>query len=150
MKTRIPPPLLLVIAGTVMWFIAKSEYAWSISIPHAWVPALVLLAVGVSFSVTALRQFRKAETTVNPMRPEEATALVDSGIFARSRNPMYVGLLIDLTAWGVWLQSLANILVLVVFVVLLNELQIKPEEAALKKLFGEAYNNYCRRVRRWL
>ena len=63
---------------------------------------------------------------------------------------MYVGLSLVLTGWAIWLQSFGNIAVLVVFVIVLTELQIKPEEAAMRTLFGDEYEDYCKRVGRWL
>jgi len=150
MNNKIPPPILLVLFGVAMWFVAKSEFAYPVSIPFALVIAIMLAAVGVLIAVLALRRFSAAETTVNPLKPDTATSLVQSGIFSKSRNPMYVGLVIDLVAWAVWLQSLGNIAMLLVFIIMLNEWQIKPEEAAMRKLFGHEYETYCRKVRRWL
>ena len=133
-----------------MWFVAHSDFAYSISIPFALPVALLFAVLGITIGVKAFRQFSSAETTINPLEPESATTLVHTGLFSKSRNPMYVGLLLDLVGWGIWLGSLANIALLVLFVVLITELQIKPEEAALRRLFGEAYVEYCRKVRRWI
>jgi protein-S-isoprenylcysteine O-methyltransferase Ste14 len=68
---------------------------------------------------------------VNPLSPEKAKSLVDSGIFSVSRNPMYVGLLLISAGWALWLGSLANIAVIALFVFVITNLQIKPEEDAL-------------------
>jgi protein-S-isoprenylcysteine O-methyltransferase Ste14 len=84
------------------------------------------------------------------LSPETATSLVDGGIFSVSRNPMYVGLLLVSIGWAVWLASLTNIAVIVLSVVVMTNLQIKPEEDALRKLFVEKYAEYCRNVRRWI
>lgn len=149
MQNKIPPPILLLVFGAAMWFVAHSEFAYTVTIPYALLPAIVLAAVGVLISARAIRQFRAAETTMNPLQPETASALVQNGIFGVTRNPMYLGLLLVLAGWCVWLQSLGNLGVLLVFVVALTELQIKSEEAALRKIFGADYEQYCRRVRRW-
>ena len=150
MKNKIPPPIWLLLFGVAMWFVAKSEFAYPVSIPFALFIAIGVAAIGVACSVTALRQFSAAETTVNPLQPDTATSLVQNGIFGKTRNPMYVGLFFVLLAWAIWLQDLANIAVLLVFIVVLTELQIKPEEAALRTLFGDEYDAYCKRVGRWL
>ena len=150
MKTKIPPPILLVLTGAVMWLVAHSPFAFSYLIPYSSATAVVLVVLGVLTDVLSILQFRSAETTVNPLKPEAATALVRTGIFKRSRNPMYVGLLLILTGWMVWLGSLSNVLVLLVFFLLITELQIKPEEVALRRLFGHEYDDYCRQVRRWV
>jgi len=150
MKHKIPPPVILLLSGIAAWFVAQSSYAYPVSIPYALVIAIVLAVIGLAIAVSAIQLFGSAETTVNPLKPSEASALVDTGIFARTRNPMYLGLLFVLTGWVVWLQSATNILVLIAFVLYITELQIKPEEAALQKIFGQEYSDYCKRVRRWI
>ena len=133
-----------------MWFVARSEFAFPLAIPFSALIAIACAGIGVLIAVLALRQFKTAETTIDPLTPEEASSLVRSGVFGHSRNPMYVGLILVLTGWCIWLGSLANVLVLVAFFVLITELQIKPEEAALRTLFGKEYEDYCSDVRRWL
>jgi protein-S-isoprenylcysteine O-methyltransferase Ste14 len=133
-----------------MWLVAHSRFSFPVAVPFRLPLALLLAAIGIAFAASAIRRFKKAETTVNPLQPDTATALVDTGIFARTRNPMYLGLLLVLLGWGVWLQSLANIIVLAAFVLFITEFQIKPEERALQKVFGEAYADYAARVRRWI
>ncbi len=149
MKNKIPPPVLLLLSGVAMWFVAHSEFAYAVSIPFLLIPAIVLAAIGAVISVRAVRQFKSVDTTINSLKPDTASSLVHTGIFSVSRNPMYVGLLFVLSGWAVWLGSLSNIAVLLAFMLFITELQIKPEEAALRKLFGEGYVAYCQRVRRW-
>ena len=150
MKNKVPPPILLLIFGAAMWFVAKSEFAYPISVPYALIIAIAVAVLGVSISASALRQFSAVETTISPLQPDAATTLVQQGVFGKTRNPMYVGLLLVITAWAIWLESLGNIGLLLVFVIVLTELQIKPEEAAMRKLFGDEYAVYCKNVRRWL
>ena len=150
MKNKVPPPIVLLLAAIGMWFLAHSEHAYPIAIPFALPIAVILAALGLVVSASAIRRFKAVHTTVNPLHPEAATSLVDSGVFARTRNPMYVGLFLILLAWGVWLQGLSNVVVLLAFVLWLTELQIRPEEAALRKVFAQAYVDYCKRVRRWI
>ncbi len=133
-----------------MWFIAHSEYAFTIAIPFALVIAILLAAGGIVVSASAIRRFKVADTTISPLQPDSATSLVHHGVFGKTRNPMYVGLFLVLLGWTVWLQSLSNVFVLFAFVLWLTEMQIKPEEAALKKVFGQGYVDYCKRVRRWI
>ena len=149
MKNKIPPPILLLITGAIMWLVAHSDFAYPVPVSYPLVLSLSLVVIGFLIAFLAMRQFGAVETTVNPLSPESATSLVSTGIFSRSRNPMYVGLLCISAGWTVWLGSLTNIAVIVLFVLVITELQIKPEESALNKLFGEAYEEYCKRVRRW-
>lgn len=150
MKNKIPPPIVFLLFAIAMWFVAQSAYAYPITIPFALIIAIGLAATGLLIAVTATRQFSSVQTTINPLKPDEATTLVDSGIFAKTRNPMYLGLFLFVLAWAVWLQSAANILLLLTFVVFITNLQIKPEEEALRKVFGQTYTDYCKRVRRWI
>ncbi|MDH5304294.1 MAG: phosphatidylethanolamine N-methyltransferase family protein, partial [Gammaproteobacteria bacterium] len=115
LQNKIPPPIVLLLFGSAMWFLAHSEYAGPIVIPYALVVAIVLAVVGALIAGSAIRQFRAAETTVNPLKPETASALVQSGIFGKTRNPMYVGLLLILSGWAVWLESLSCLGLLLLF-----------------------------------
>ena len=150
MKNKIPPPVWLLAFGGVMWLVASSDYGYRIEIPYALLFALAIGIAGIYCSASGMREFNRASTTVNPLKPEEASTLVTTGIFQRTRNPMYVGLLLILTGWAVWLSGLGNLPLLLVFVLVINELQIKPEEQALQALFGKEYAAYCQRVRRWI
>jgi protein-S-isoprenylcysteine O-methyltransferase Ste14 len=152
MKNKIPPPVLMLFTGTIMWFVARSEFATAVEIPPtiAIAGALLLAACGIAIDVSAFLQFRKAKTTVNPLKPENASSLVRSGIFAKTRNPMYLGMIFILAGWALWLGSLTNIAVLVLFVPLITFLQIKPEEVVLQQLFSEEFSDYLDAVPRWL
>lgn len=150
MKNTIPPPIILLLSGIAMWFLAHSEFAYTISYPFALITAIILAAIGIFVCASAIRQFKSVETTISPLQPDSATSLVHSGIFARTRNPMYLGLFLILSGWAVWLQSVSNAIILLAFVFWLTELQIKPEEEALRKVFGQGYIDYCKRVRRWI
>jgi protein-S-isoprenylcysteine O-methyltransferase Ste14 len=108
-----------------------------------------LLVVALIVGVTALLQFYRAKTTVNPMRPENTTALVTNGVYAISRNPMYFALLLVLLAWGLWLGNAFNTIIAAGFVSFMNKYQISLEEKALGKQFAKEYGDYLTRVRRW-
>ncbi|WP_422879670.1 methyltransferase family protein [Noviherbaspirillum cavernae] len=94
--------------------------------------------------------FRRASTTVNPVSPGAATSLVSAGIYAFTRNPMYLGFLLGLSGWAVYLSNAAAFLALPFFVLYLNRFQIAPEERALQTLFGGEFSAYRGRVRRWI
>ncbi len=109
-----------------------------------------LLAIAICFTVSGIALFRKAETTVNPTTPEAASDLVTSGIYNYTRNPMYVGFLLLLIAWGIWLSNVYALVLPAGFILYMNRFQIGPEEEALQALFGDRYADYKSRVRRWL
>jgi protein-S-isoprenylcysteine O-methyltransferase Ste14 len=136
------------IAG-LMWVLAYS----SVQMPGPeWRRSLALLiaVVGAMVCVAGVLSFRRARTTVNPLKPESATSLVIVGIYRYSRNPMYLGFLCGLLAWALVLGSLLALLGLPLFVIYMNRFQIGPEEQSLAKLFGSEYHQYRLKVRRWL
>ena len=150
MKPRIPPPIVMLLAATLMWTL------------HRWLPlghlitapwnglGMLPAAVGIALAMVALVRFRQAQTTVNPMEPERATSLVTDGIFRISRNPMYLGLLLLLTGWALWLGTASPWCVPPLFVIAISVAQIVPEERALEELFGERYLAYRQSVARWI
>ena len=150
MKNRVPPPIWMLLTGAIMWGIARSPFAFSVELPYTAEAGTLLIVLGIAVITLGITQFAKLKTTVNPLDLTESTRLATQGIYKYTRNPMYLGLTLILTGWGLHLDSPVNILCLIGFVVLITEVQIKPEEAALRGLFGGEYETYCRRVRRWL
>lgn len=150
LELKIPPPVVAVIFGVFMWVVSKGMGGWEISLPIRSVVALLLVAIGVAFSAAGIVQFRQCKTTVNPIKPETASALVSSGVFNVTRNPMYVGLALVLVAWAVFLASPWTLMGPLAFGLYIDRFQIAPEERALSKLFGAEYSTYKARIRRWL
>ncbi len=150
MKTKIPPPIVLLIWVSIMWLIANFTSSWKFVFPAQQTISITLLALGVLIDVTAIVSFLKARTTVNPVSPEKASRLVTTGMFRFSRNPMYLGMLLVLFAWFLYLGSLLNLVAIFLFYLFISTFQIEPEEQAMLKLFGDAYQDYCTKVRRWI
>ncbi len=150
LELKIPPVAVFIIFAVIMYVIGKVQLGIYTYIPGKalWVSALVIISVVVGFS--GVREFHKATTTVNPTTPEKASTIVDTGIFRQTRNPMYVALLLLLFAWGVWLEDMVALVFSCLFVAYMNHFQIRPEERALERLFGEDYLDYKSKVRRWI
>jgi protein-S-isoprenylcysteine O-methyltransferase Ste14 len=110
--------------------------------------AIALLGGCISFS--GILAFRRARTTVSPLQPERTSALVATGIYRFTRHPMYLGLLITLFAWSVFLLSPWSVVGPLMFVIYIDRFQIAPEERVLSAIFGPDYADYSARVRRWL
>jgi len=149
-RPRIPPPVLALLAAGIMWAFDRwlPLGRW---IPRRWNGiGLLPAALGFAALFAAFVHFRQAGTTVNPMDPAKATLLVTSGVFGVSRNPMYLGLLLLLAGWAVWLGSASVWLIPPLFAIAITCLQIIPEERALERLFGPQYTQYRRRVARWI
>ncbi len=112
--------------------------------------ALAITAVGAAFAVAGVVSFVRAKTTVNPTKPEATSALVATGVYRYTRNPMYLGFLLALTGWALLVGSVPGLLWLPAFVLYMNRFQIAPEERALELRFGRSFTDYCGRVRRWI
>jgi len=108
----------------------------------------VLVAGGFWFNLWADLAFKRVKTAVKPF--EESSALITSGLFTITRNPMYVGMVFTLAGLFVALGSLTPVFVIPVFAVVMLVRFIIPEERHLEQQFGEAYRDYRKRARRWL
>ena len=150
LEHKIPPPIVTLVMGAIMWLVAWGVAALSFGMPGRRVIAAALAVAGVAFASMGAASFRRARTTVNPLKPESASSLVMSGVYRISRNPMYVGLSLVLLGWAVLLSNVLAFAIVPVFVLYMNRFQIGPEEVALERVFGEDYNGYRAKVRRWL
>ena len=150
LKNKIPPPIVAVVFAILMWGISIFAPVVELNLVVRIAVISVLLASGAFFGISGAISFKRAVTTVNPLKPETASSLVSSGIYKFSRNPMYFGLALFLLAWAVFLSSVWVIVGLIGFVLYMNRFQIEPEERALLKLFGSEYADYQSKVRRWL
>ena len=155
LEHRIPPPLIDLACAALMWWLAgllPQAQLW----PRGgswlvWVVALSLALIGGLIALAGVREFARARTTVNPLAPQRASTLVTGGIYRYTRNPMYLGMLLVLIGWGVWLGNAVALLAGPLLAVLvLNALQIAPEERVMRERFGDDYARYAARVRRWL
>ena len=145
----IPPPLIAAGFAAAMWLVDRSS-DFDIDVPgKAWIAGGVA-ASGLAVDVLSILTFRRAQTTVSPLNPSRASALVTGGPYRFSRNPMYVGLALFLTAWAVWLGDPLNLLLIGGFLAAVTAWQIKPEERALAARFPEAFPTYAARTRRWI
>jgi protein-S-isoprenylcysteine O-methyltransferase Ste14 len=150
LELRVPPPVVGVAAALLMWLVARTAPSLDFDLSARWPAVLAIAALGLAIGAAAYLRFRKANTTVNPMTPQATSALVIGGVYRLTRNPMYVGLLIILIAWALWLSNPLAFIVLPLFVAYLNRFQIKPEERALQARFGMEFERYRQSVRRWL
>ncbi len=149
-EAKLPPLLVVALVAAPMWGIARVTVSFE---PALWLRlglAGLLVVTAVVLVVAGLLEFRRASTTVNPMAPEESSTVVQSGVYRYSRNPMYLGFLIALIGWAVWLAAPWALLGPVAYVAWMTRFQILPEERALNEHFGDDFRDYCRRVRRWI
>lgn len=149
MRKGIPPLALFAILLAAMWLIARTWPQFTVDFAFRRTATALLAAAGLDLCVLGALSFRRAGTTVDPTRPERATALVTSGVFAYSRNPMYLGFVLLLAGWGLILSCPVVLLVPPAYAVYLDRFQIAREERALAAAFGDTWSDYARKVRRW-
>ncbi len=149
MRLRIPPALVFLLFIVFMYlldaFFPVGEFDFFGRLALIWVLSICAMAI----LLISFFQFRKARTTVDPSLRVESTVLVTNGIYAFTRNPMYLSMLLLLLAWGLKLGNAFNTLLAALFVAYMNRFQIKAEEEQLERLFGKVYQQYCLQVRRW-
>ncbi len=139
LENRVPPPLVALLTAALMWAIARDALAIRIGNTLRLALVGVLAAVGVLLAGAGFRAFGRANTTINPIDIEAASALVTSGIHGYTRNPMYLCLVAFLLAWVVYLAVPWTLLGPIAFVLYITRFQIIPEERVLYKKFGDAY-----------
>lgn len=148
---KIPPPLVGIVCAGLMYGLARWLPQAALDADAVRQPLAFLLGVcGLALDVSGLIAFHRHRTTVNPLAPGRSSAVVTDGVYRVTRNPMYLGMLVLLLAWCVWLGNLAALLGPVLFVGYITRFQIIPEERILQAKFGEPYAQYLQRVRRWL
>ncbi len=146
------PPLGLTVALTlVIGAVARLLPGFSLPLPAGLSrigPALAVL--GIAVCLAGVVAFRMSGTTVDPVHPDSASRIVDSGIYRVSRNPMYLGFLLFLLGAALWSANWIALTVALAFVPYMNRFQIAPEERILSEKFGAPYRTYLTRVRRWI
>jgi protein-S-isoprenylcysteine O-methyltransferase Ste14 len=150
LELRVPPPVVALLAALVMWGVSRNAVASGTPELLRLPLAMTLALVGVAFDLSALMAFRRAKTTINPMKPQSTSSMVTSGVYRATRNPMYVGLVFLLGGWAVYLWTWWAWLGPVAFAAYITRFQIAPEERVLIALFGAEYLTYKSQVRRWL
>lgn len=150
LELKVPPVVLALIVATGMWGVSALLPAFSFDLPDAvWLSSSIAL-LGVFVAILGVLAFRNAGTTVDPRVPEQSENLVVSGVYRFSRNPMYLGFLLILLGWGLYLGSFAALFFLPAFIAYMNRFQIIPEERFMRARFGDSYARYRAKVRRWV
>jgi protein-S-isoprenylcysteine O-methyltransferase Ste14 len=150
LELKIPPVVIVLLTGAAMWAAARLWPGLRIGLPLRAVLAAGLFLAGLGIAVAGVVSFRRAGTTVNPLQPATVSRLVVSGVYRRTRNPMYLGMLLVLLGWAVFLAHPLALVLAATFVPVMNRLQILPEERSLTAMFGATFTAYQSSVRRWL
>lgn len=150
LELKIPPLLVAAISALFMWLLANFAPLVLINFAGQLVIAILLAIVGAQVAIAGARACYDRQTTVNPLKPDESSTLITDGVFKVSRNPIYLGFLLALIGFAVWLGALTAALVLPMFVWYMNQFQIKPEERSLAQQFADQFTQYASRTRRWV
>lgn len=142
---KVPAPLIY-FAGDGIGALLAWRWPWTIPVPR-WVGVLLIL-LGIGLALWALQSLSRAHTPVDPAKP--STALVETGPYRWSRNPIYVAMTVSSVGLALCLRTVWILALLVVVVLLIDRSVIAPEERYLETTFGAQYDAYRRRVRRWL
>lgn len=150
LETRVPPPVVTFVIAGLMLLVSRFTPHLSVSAPHRATFGVAIGVTGLVLELVAAIDFHRVCTTVNPLRPSSATSLVVSGVYRFTRNPIYLGDLLLLLGYAVFLGNLAGLVITPLFVIYINRFQIAPEERILAQKFGADYQAYKARVRRWV
>ena len=145
LDTKIPPPVVTIIILSLIYFFSLKEYNLNVELI-----SIILLTSGILFILSAVIQFIKRKTTVNPTKPHKTTSLVISGTFKITRNPMYLGMLLIIMSYAFYKLSIISLFLIPLFIFYINKFQIEPEENEMRKKFGKEYEDYCKKVDRWI
>jgi protein-S-isoprenylcysteine O-methyltransferase Ste14 len=146
----IPPPITYAATFLVGWGVSRLlpwSPAWIETAAARWA-GLALIIVGLALAAGAGGLFASRRTTFNPAG--HPASLVESGVYAWTRNPMYLGLTSIYTGAALALGQVETLILVALPWALVNGIVIPFEEARLRETFGQTYVEYCRRVRRWL
>lgn len=137
------PPVWLLAALVAVWLSPWTlGWAW-----RFWL-GLTLLGVAAFLTLAALREFSRARTTIIPHL--DPKALITTGIFAWTRNPIYLADVLILLGLSLFWGKLLGLLLVLPFAWLLQKRFILGEEARLRAAFGDAFERYAANTRRWL
>lgn len=150
MKLKIPPVVILFVSLGLLFGSYYLVPDWANSFIYQELISRIFLVGGTLCVLLGIIAFRVKSTTVDPMNPKKASALVTHGIYQYTRNPMYVGMAMVLLGGIIRIGSPLGIISVLFFVWYITRFQIKPEEEMLRKIFKEEYESYCRKVRRWV
>jgi protein-S-isoprenylcysteine O-methyltransferase Ste14 len=148
MNNKIPPPIVTIFFGLCIYLSRSYFPVFSGSALN--VLSIFFFVCGIFVFAVAVILFKKQKTTVNPISIENASSLVVSGIFKHSRNPMYLGMSFVLLGLTFKFNVIGGLLFTGIFMLFITIFQIKPEEVAMEKLFGQEWKDYTKNVRRWL
>ena len=147
---KLPPPIwamiFLALTAGASWGLDWPQTPW---IPHHEAVGMTIFFAGWIAPVWAFRLFRTRGAELDPTS-EENRLLITDGPYAFTRNPMYLGLVIATFGMAIWVGTWPMLVAPVAVFLTANFVHIPFEEAKMRRQFDGAYDDYARRVRRWV
>lgn len=143
------PPVWLAGCLVLAW-IQATRFPMGLGFGGAWADFAggVLVGAGVLLVLLAAREFHKHKTTVIPH--ETPARLIQSGIFSRTRNPIYLGDALILAGLILRWNAVLSLPLLPIFVWVIERRFVIPEENRMRRTFRMDFARYCEKTRRWL
>jgi protein-S-isoprenylcysteine O-methyltransferase Ste14 len=144
---RVHPPIIYAIS--ILSGIGLNKL-WPLPLPfglHDRVYGGIIIVIATLVAAWALLHFHRNDTDVRPDKPDNA--LITSGPYRFTRNPLYMVLTLAQITAAIWLDNLWILLLVVASVIVITRYAITREELYLEQLFGQEYLRYKQRVRRW-
>jgi protein-S-isoprenylcysteine O-methyltransferase Ste14 len=148
---KFPPPFqfaIIYVLGLIVRNLLPIDIVPESLTPAAHIIGLFLVGLGLLLAVASAAVFIHRGTTLIPHGAP--MHLIDVGPFLISRNPMYVSLTLVYAGAAVWQVAIWPLILLPIPIATINRIVIPFEEKRLHEIFGASYDEYCRRVRRWL
>ena len=149
LELKIIPVYVFLICSALLWIISLLLPTFNYSFAGMLPVVIVFLLCGFSLILSGFSKFQHVHTSASPSQPESASALVTTGIYRFTRNPMYLGGALILTAQAFFVSNGLAFIGIPIFALYLNQFQIKPEERILLSKFGQSYLDYTQKTRRW-
>jgi protein-S-isoprenylcysteine O-methyltransferase Ste14 len=140
----------MVLSAVLNYFLQKLTFARFAEQGELMVVSITFVVIGAMIALIAVLQFKRLQTTIDPLTPKKASKLAQDGIFKWSRNPMYVGMLVVLGGVVLYFGNILGVATTLFFVIYITYFQIMPEERALEVVFGDEFQRYKNDTRRWL
>lgn len=150
LELRIIPVIQFGFTSLLIWLTGRLFPVSMFNLPYSLLVSSLLITIAASIGLLAIIAFKQADTTTSPRFPNQANKLITTGIYGFSRNPMYLALFFMLLAFSYYFGQIASLFLLPFFCFYINRFQIIPEEKAMRVKFGNEFDLYCLRVRKWL
>lgn len=147
MTWLLPPRLFLICLLAMIGMDQLLPVRDAIIPPWNWI-GLGIAGAGAFLTLSSAMRFRRLETNIVTF--DDPECIVDTGFFAFSRNPMYLGFTLALLGVAIFLGSPMPFLMVLMFFLAADRWYIPFEEERMRAIFGKAYADYCSRVRRWI